>query len=98
MNHFPKELEKFAFILKNIAHPTRIAILEQLHYFGEMSVGVISNRLRIDLHLVSHHLSNMKMIGIVERKREGNELIYFLSKDNKLVDIVRIIDSINLNI
>lgn len=98
MNHSAKDLEKFAFILKNIAYPTRIAILEQLHYFGEMSVEDISNKLKIDLHLVAHHLSTMRMIGIVERKREDNGLIYFLNKDNKLVDIVRIIDSINLNI
>lgn len=98
MNHSAKDLEKFAFILKNIAHPTRIAILEQLHYFGEMSAETISSRVMVDLELVSHHLSNMKMIGILERKREGKELIYFLDKDNKLIDIVRIIDSINLNI
>ena len=82
-----KKLEKVAFILKTIAHPLRIGIVELLTHNDRMSVNEICARLNAEQSLVSHHLSNMKLKGILGSEREGKNIFYFL----KLKEVVKVI-------
>jgi ArsR family transcriptional regulator len=83
-----KKLEAVAFILKTIAHPTRIAIINLLTTNAELSVSDICNRLNTDQSLTSHHLSNMKFKGILGSRRAGRNIYYNL----KLREVTKVID------
>ncbi len=73
-----EKLEKAAHILKTIAHPLRIAIVDLLSKRGKLSVGDITEILKSEQSLVSHHLSNMKLKGVLNNEREGQKVLYYL--------------------
>ena len=85
------KLEAVAFVLKTIAHPTRIAIINLLKREGRQSVNEICEKLGgLDQSLTSHHLSNMKLKGILGSKRDGRNMFYSL----KLEEVTGVIDCI----
>lgn len=84
------ELEKAAFILKSIAHPSRLAIINILSQQEWLAVSEISNELEIEQSLTSHHLNIMKMKGVLESKREGKNIKYKL----KLTEVKEVISCI----
>lgn len=82
----PDELEKAAFILKTIAHPTRLAIIDLLSKNGKQSVSEICNKLGLEQSLASHHLSVMKLKGVLLSEREGKNVCYSL----KLIEVTQV--------
>ena len=92
----PKQLERAAFILKNIAHPTRLAILQLLHANERLPVSEICERIKVEQSLTSHHLSNMKIIGILSANRDGKNVYYSL-KESSVIDIISCLESISIN-
>ena len=74
----PKKVEKVAFILKTIGHPVRLAIIDILMHQEKISVNEICEMLELEQSLVSHHLNNMKVKGILESDREGKNIFYSL--------------------
>ena len=83
----PEELEKAANMLKAIAHPMRIAILNYLDGGKKMTVTEIHELLQIEQSTTSHHLGILKDKGVLSSKREGKNTFYFLKHD-KLSSIV----------
>ena len=77
-----EQLEKAANILKAIAHPMRIAILEYLEGGKKMTVTQIHNLLGLEQSTTSHHLGILKDKGILASKREGKNTLYFLKYKN----------------
>jgi len=77
----PKKLEKAAHILKTIAHPLRIAIVDLLSKQGKLSVGEITEILDSEQSLTSHHLSNMKLKGVLASERDGQRILYSLKME-----------------
>lgn len=73
-----KKLEHVAFILKTIAHPLRIAVIDLLTRNEKLCVNDICERLDSEQSLTSHHLSNMKLKGILNSEREGKNIFYSL--------------------
>jgi DNA-binding transcriptional ArsR family regulator len=71
-------LEKVAFVLKTIAHPLRIGIVDLLNKHEEQSVNQICIALGSEQSLTSHHLQNMKLKGILGSRREGKNIFYHL--------------------
>ena len=71
-------LEKAAFILKTIAHPIRLGIVEMLGKTDRLSVNEISEGLNIEQSLTSHHLNNMKLKGVLGSERSGKNVYYYL--------------------
>jgi ArsR family transcriptional regulator len=90
------KLEKAAYILKTIGHPTRLAIIELLATNKEMSVGEIYEDLDIEQSVVSHHLLNMKLKGLLSSKKEGTNIYYSL-KEKNLVEIISCVEKCNCN-
>lgn len=85
-----QELEKAAFILKSIAHPSRLAIIQILSENGLMAVSEISEALNLEQSLTSHHLNSMKNKGVLESKRDGKSIKYNL----KLTEVTQVLHCI----
>ncbi|PWJ36051.1 ArsR/SmtB family transcription factor [Sediminitomix flava] len=81
-------IERTAFILKTIAHPVRLKIIELLRDRERMTVGELCEALNCEQSLTSHHLSNMKLKGILSSKREGKNMYYSLKEK----DVTNILD------
>ncbi len=85
------KLERVSFILKTIAHPLRISIISLLVSNEKLCVNDICQLLGSEQSLTSHHLSNMKLSGILGSAREGKNIYYFL----KLKEVVTVINCMN---
>jgi len=91
-----QQLDKASFVLKTIAHPIRLAILQLLHQHERLSVSEICDRIKTEQSVTSHHLSNMKIMGILSASREGKNVYYSL-KENSVVDIISLLESMDVN-
>lgn len=83
-----EKMEKVAFILKTTAHPTRIAIVQLLAAQESLSVTDISEKLGVEQSLLSHHLSGMKLKGILSSYRDGKN-IYYALKMREVIDVIQ---------
>ena len=86
-----KKLERAAYVLKSVAHPIRISIIDLLEQRDRLAVSELQEVLGIEQSLLSHHLTNMRDKGVLDTKREGKNVFYFLTDTS----ISHIIDCIN---
>lgn len=77
-----EQLEQAASMLKAIAHPMRIAILNFLEDGNRMTVTEIHEKLKIEQSTTSHHLGILKDKGVLASRREGKNTFYFLKNDS----------------
>jgi DNA-binding transcriptional ArsR family regulator len=75
----PQKLEKIAEIFQGLAYPVRLQILELLEDGKDYQVNEILDKVKIEASLLSHHLSKMKNIGILESYRQGRNIYYKLA-------------------
>ena len=85
-------LQRAAYVLKAVAHPVRIAIIDLLKQKEEISVGEISETLETEQSLISHHLIKMRDKGILDIRREGRNIYYHLT-DDTITNIIGCINS-----
>ena len=64
-------------ILKAMAHPTRLFIIDEL-VAGERCVCELTDMIGADKSTVSKHLSVLKAAGIVEDEKRGLQVYYTL--------------------
>lgn len=69
-----EELEKAAFALKTIAHPTQLAIIDCLSKKGRKKVSEICDGFKLEQSLTSYHLNTMKLKGVLGSVREGKNV------------------------
>lgn len=72
-----RRLEARAQVLKALAHPTRLAFVEELER-GERCVCELLTLVDVDVSTVSKHLAVLKGAGIVEDERRGKKVFYRL--------------------
>lgn len=65
-------------IIKALAHPTRLFIVDELAQNGERCVCELTEMVGVDMSTVSRHLSILKNVGIVEDQRRGAQVYYRL--------------------
>jgi len=70
-------VETAAHRLRVLGHPLRLQALELL-VAGPRSVTDLARLLNIEHPLMSKHLSELRMVGIVVRHQEGNFALYSL--------------------
>ena len=87
-----EHLDRVANMLKAIAHPMRIAILNYLEQNKALSVTEIHERLGIEQSTTSHHLGILKDKGVLLSKREGKNT-YYSVKNSALCQIVNCVSS-----
>ena len=80
-------LERAAYILKAVAHPTRINVIDLLDQRKELSVMEIAELTCCEQSLLSHHLTNMRDKGLLKVRREGKNMYYSLV-DNSITKII----------
>ena len=69
--------EARAEIIKAMAHPTRLFIVDELSR-GDRCVCELRDMVGADISTVSKHLSILKNAGIVEDRKEGSQVFYKL--------------------
>ena len=86
----PEQLDRAANMLKAIAHPMRIAILNHLEDGKKLTVTEIHRLLNIEQSTTSHHLGILKDKGVLGSERDGKNTYYFLKHEslNQIVDCV----------
>ena len=84
------EMINKAEILKAIAHPVRLCIVRGLLENGEHKVNDMQQCLDVPQSTISQHLTRLKAAGIVEGKRNGVEIYYYLVNE----DVKRVIKAL----
>ena len=87
-----EKFEKAAYIHKAIAHPTRLAIIQLLEQEDGLSVNEICEALGCEQSLISHHLINMKLRGILQSYKDGLNMYYSL-KEHEVTKILVCIEN-----
>ena len=85
-----KRTEKAAYVLKAVAHPLRIKIIQLLNENQELTVSAIYKQLKAEQSLISHHLINMRDKGILDIRRSGKNIYYFLV-DTTVAEVIECI-------
>ena len=65
-------------IIKAMAHPTRLFIVDQLAREGEKCVCELTEMVGADVSTVSKHLAVLKVAGIVQDEKRGSQVYYTL--------------------
>lgn len=84
------KLKRVADVFGGLAHPSRLEILEFMEDGQERTVGEILKYMQIEPTLLTHHLSKMKHLGILESYKEGRNIYYKLC----LTEITNVFDCI----
>lgn len=71
-------LETSTEVLRAIAHPIRIAIVDLLKTKRKLSVTEIHEHLEIEQAIASHHLRILKDKNVLTAQREGKNTFYSL--------------------
>ena len=84
------QLEQVAKALKELGHPTRLAIYKQLVKSGPqgIAVGQVQAELGIPGSTLSHHLSGLTSAGLIRQRREGRTL-YCVAQYQQLETVIR---------
>ncbi len=75
-------------IFQALAHPTRIAILELLST-GELSAGVLIEKLGMEQASVSQHLAVLRTKQLVVNRKAGNQVFYSI-RDPLIVEVLNL--------
>ena len=70
--------EARAKIIKAMAHPTRLFIVDELGRSGERCVCELTEMIGVDMSTVSRHLAMLKNAGIIEDEKRGQQVYYSL--------------------
>jgi len=73
----PKQFRAQARVMKSLAHPTRLFIVDELSR-GERCVCELTAMIGVRMPTVSRHLSLLKSAGLVADERRGAKVFYRL--------------------
>jgi DNA-binding transcriptional ArsR family regulator len=82
-------IERAAEVLKTVAHPIRLRIVELLES-GDKSVTELKDLLGVTQPLTSQHLTQMRVRGVLGSRREGTQVYYSIANP----DVVKVIHCI----
>ncbi|MDB5228046.1 MAG: ArsR family transcriptional regulator [Bacteroidota bacterium] len=78
--HFTDRQNAIAILIKALAHPARVAIVEYLMKVNTCICGDIVNELPLSQPTVSQHLKELKTAGLIKGTIEGNAICYCLDE------------------
>ncbi len=83
------DIEVIAKALKELGHPTRLAVFKRLVKAGEqgVSVGTVQEELNVPGSTLSHHISGLASAGLIKQRREGR-VLYCVVEYEKLLSVI----------
>jgi len=81
-------------LLKGVAHPIRLSIMEVLSSEPRMCVTDIHEKIGVDQAVASQHLRILKDKGILESDKDGKKSYYYI-KNEKFKQLLAYIDECN---
>ncbi len=90
-----KRLEAKAEILKALANPVRLCLMEQIIKRGETTVSELVTCMGASQSLISQYLGRLRSLGFVESRKSGN-LVYYSCKNKAVRDLVEYILESNI--
>ena len=78
---FTGEQNKLAAMLKAMAHPARIAILQQILKANACICGDLAGELGLAQPTISQHLKELKNAGLIKGTIEGVSVCYCINPD-----------------
>jgi len=79
---FNEEQNKIANMLKAMAHPARIAIIEHLLKVNTCICGDIVNVLPLAQPTISQHLKELKQANLIKGSIDGNTICYCVNEES----------------
>lgn len=78
-------------LLKGVAHPIRLSIMEVLTQSDKLCVTDIYEKIGVEQAVASQHLKILKDRGILDSSKDGKRSIYFI-KNDKFKQLLAYID------
>lgn len=78
---FTDEQNRLAVLFKALAHPARIAILQQIIQANACICGDLVNELGLAQATISQHLKELKTAGIIQGTIEGVSVCYCINPE-----------------
>ena len=66
-------------LLKELAHPLRLRVIDRLGHLGPASVSALAAELGAAMPELSNHLRRLRQAGLVRARREGRHAVYELA-------------------
>jgi ArsR family transcriptional regulator len=76
-----EKLQYSSELMRALAHPLRLKILEYIDEKGEINVNKIYNKLSIEQSITSQHLKTLRMAGVVDADKNGKYVNYTINYD-----------------
>ncbi|MGA0283645.1 MAG: ArsR/SmtB family transcription factor [Saprospiraceae bacterium] len=76
-----QKLQYATVLMKALAHPLRLKILEYIDMKGVINVNKIYNTLQIEQSVTSQHLRLLRLAGVVNARKEGKYVHYNINYD-----------------
>ena len=73
------KLDKAAEVMRALAHPLRLTIIDFIDKNKVINVNKIYNTLKLEQSITSQHLKILREAGLVKSRREGKFIFYFLN-------------------
>ena len=78
--HFTEAQNEMAILIKALAHPARVAIMEYLCEVNSCICGDIVNELPLSQPTISQHLKELKNAGLIKGTVEGTAICYCIDE------------------
>lgn len=82
-------------VFSALSDPTRRAILSMLAK-GDLTAGEIASAFDMTKPSVSHHLSTLKVAGLVDATRQGQRIVYSLNTTVFLDTLAGLMDLVDM--
>jgi len=83
-----EQLQVSSEILRAVAHPLRMKILEFVDKHKTINVNKIYNTLKLEQSITSQHLRILRLAGVVEASRDG-KFIYYSVNYPKVAQVIK---------
>jgi ArsR family transcriptional regulator len=87
-----EKLKESSEILRALAHPLRMKILQFIDQNDAINVNKIYNTLKLEQSITSQHLRILRLAGLVDTRRDGKFIHYMVDYD-KIANAVKAIDA-----
>lgn len=78
-NMSPEQIGQAADMLRQLAHPARLRIVDLIHTAGTLPVNDIMHYLDLAQSAASQHLNQMRRTGLLKSERRGKEVWYSMA-------------------